>query len=89
MNERRVTPRKVAYHTGYSLKFIEEGIAGKPAPITLDFLRNFVTMLGLRSGRTRYYEDTPEVLTWDDCVAGIKPPPAMPPRQGNFWEYSD
>jgi hypothetical protein len=89
MNERRMAPKQVAYKTGYPLKYIERGIVGEPAPITLDFLQDFVTVLGLTSGRTKHYEDTAEILSWEDCVALIKPQPAMPPRQGNFWEWSD
>ena len=41
------------------------------------------------SDDTFHYEDTAEVLSWEECVALIKPPPAMPPRQGNFWEWED
>jgi len=89
MNERRVIPKQVAYHTGYPLKFIEKGIAGEPAQITLAFLQDFVTALGLTSGRTKHYEDTAEILSWEDCVEAIKPTPAVPPRQGNFWEWQD
>jgi len=88
LNERRLTPTGLAYQTGYSKKHIERGIRGEAAPITIDFLRDCVMAFGLPlSGRTKCYEEKMvDNLSWDECVRLIKPPPAMPPRQGNFWD---
>jgi hypothetical protein len=87
MNERRLTPLELHYKTGYSVEHIERGTAGDLIPITSDFLRNCVVVFGLISGRTKYYEETVDILTYEECVDLLKPPPAMPPRQGNFWDY--
>jgi len=89
MNERRLAPMGLASRTKYSKNDIERGIAGEIVSIDLDFLRDCVLAFGLPSGKTKYYEETVEGLTWDECVRLIKPPPAMPPRQGNFWDYDN
>jgi len=89
MNERRITPSDLADRTGYRRELIERGIKGEIIPVTLDFLRDCVTVFGLTSGRAKYYEDTAEILSIGECVSLIKPPPAMSPKQGNFWEYND
>ena len=86
MNERRIIPSDLAHRTGYRREHIERGIKGEIIPVTLDFLRDCVTVFGLTSGRAKYYEDTAEILLIGECVSLLKPPPAMPPRQGNFWE---
>ena len=88
MNERRLTPTGLAARTGYSKNEIERGIGGEPVEIGVDFLRDCVLAFGLTSGRRKYFEETGvENLSWDECVKLIKPPPAVPPRQGNFWDY--
>ncbi len=87
MNERRLAPMNLAYRTKYSKNEIERGIAGEPVEITVESLRDCVMAFGLTSGRTKHYEETVEDLSWDECVRLIKPQPAMPPRQGNFWDY--
>jgi len=86
MNERRITPQSLARRTGYSQDLIERGISGEPVPIR-HVLRSFVEAFGLRSGR--FYEETVDSLTDDTCKKLLKPTPAMPPRQGNFWDYWD
>lgn len=87
MNERRLTPADLAYKTGYSKNHIERGIEGEPIPITDDFIHKCVMAFGLTSGRARYYEETVDILSYDECVKLIKPAPSMPHRQGNFWDY--
>lgn len=89
MNERRFTPKDLANRTQYSQDLIERGIRGEPIPITPPFLLDCVTAFGLTSGRTKYYEETADDLSYNECVELLKPPPAMPPRQSNFWEYAD
>jgi len=86
MNERRITPQKLASRARYSQDLIERGISGEPVPIR-HALRSFVEAFGLRSGR--FYEETVDSLTDDKCKELLKPPSAMPPRQGNFWDYDD
>lgn len=87
MNERRVTPMGLASRTRYSKNEIERGIAGEPVMIDLDFLRDCILAFRLTIGRAEHYEETVKSLTWDECMGSIKPPPAMPPQQGNFWDY--
>jgi hypothetical protein len=89
MNERRIMPQELARMTGYSKNLIEKGICGDPVPVTEDFLQNCVTAFGLTNARAMYFEDTLDILSHDELVQLIKPPPAMPPRQGNFWDYND
>ncbi len=89
MNERKLTPRGLASRTKKSKSDIERGIAGEPVPIDLGFLRDCVLAFGLPMGRAENYEETVKSLTWDECMGLIKPPPAMPPRQDNFWDYDD
>ena len=89
MNVHRLTPKELARQTPYSQDLIERGIGGKPLPITLDFLRACVTafgLIGVTSGRTKPYEKKVDILSYDGYIELIKPPPAMPPRQGNFWD---
>ena len=89
MNAHRVTPKKLADKTPYSQDLIERGISGEPVPITHDFLCDCVMAFGLTSGRTKYYEDTVENLPDSELEAMLKPLPAMPPRQANFWERDE
>ncbi|MBI4285206.1 MAG: hypothetical protein HY670_04800 [Chloroflexi bacterium] len=87
MRERRITPERLSSLTGYPVDRIRRGIKGEPVEITDDFLRECVMAFGLTSGRTRSYEETVDTLSFDECVNMLKPPPAMPPRQGNFWDW--
>ena len=86
MNERHITPNELAFRTRRSKDIINKGLEGYPVEITLDFLRDCVMALNLTSGRTRFYEETEEDLSWQGCVDLLMPPPAMPPKQGNFWD---
>jgi len=85
MNEKRFTPQKLASLTGYPLQLIERGVTGEPVPIE-HALHKFVEAFGLTSGRMKFYEETDDLLSYEECRKLIKPPPAMPPRQGNFWD---
>ena len=89
MNERRITPTDLALRTGYQREHIENGIRGEIIPVTLNFLRGCVAVFGLTSARAEPYENTAELLSLGECVSLLKPTPAMPPREGNFWEYAD
>ena len=86
MNVHHINPKVLAYRTPYSQDLIEKGINGEPVPITSDFLRACAMAFGLTSGRTKYYEETVEILSDDELEALLKPQSAMPPRQGNFWD---
>ena len=86
MNTCRVTPGELARQTPYSQDLIERGVGGEPVPITSAFLRNCVRAFGLVSGRTEYNADPVENLPAGELESILKPPPEMPPRQGNFWE---
>ena len=89
MNERRITPQELASRARYSQDLIERGLRGEPIPITDDFIHKCVMAFGLTSGRTKYYEDTVDCLSYDECIRLIGPPPAMPRRQGNFWDWNE
>jgi hypothetical protein len=95
MGVHRFTPKKLASQTPYSQSLIEKGISGEPIPLTLPFLRACVKAFGSAMGRIdccgRIVDDgkTVDDMPYDECVDILKPPPEMPPRQGNFWEYED
>lgn len=87
MNERRITPQELARRTRYPQALIERGIAGEPVAIR-HALHEFVEAFGLAT-RAKFFEETSEILTDDECEKALRPPPAMPPRQGNFWDYDN
>ena len=89
MNERKVDPESLAQGTRYSLHNIEEGLKGEVVPLTLGFLRDCVRVLRLASGRIKYFEETEDILSYDECVDLLKPKPMMPPHQSNFWEWHE
>ncbi len=95
MNMHRITPKKIAYLTKYPIDRIMKGTSGELIPITTSFLNRCVRVFGLVDSRAQLnakaqsYEDTDESLSYDECMRLIKPPPAMPPLQGNFWERED
>ena len=86
MNERRILPQELARRTGFSQQHIERGIKGEPVPIR-HALPYFIKAFGITSARQKGPEDTVDILTYDECIKLLKPPPAMPPYQGNFWDY--
>jgi hypothetical protein len=88
MNERRITPQRLAKAIGFSRTDVERGLKGEPVPIR-HALPTVIVALGLIDAREKGPENIADVLTYDKCLELLKPPPAMPPRQGNFWEYED
>jgi len=89
MNERKILPAMLASETGYPLDYIIRGIAGQPVEVELSFLRGCVRVFRLMSGQTKIYEEAINTLSYDECIKLIKPPPEMPPRQGNFWDWDE
>lgn len=89
MNVHRITPKVLADKTPYSKDLIDRGIGGEPVPITSDFSRACVNVFGLKSARAKYYEDTDDILSDDELETLLRPQPAMPPRQGNFWDSDE
>ena len=87
MNVHRVSPEKLAGHPAYSQDLIRRGIAGELVPIMPGFLPYCVRIFGLGEGRAEVLKGATGVLTDDVCIEILKPPSAMPPRQGNFWDY--
>jgi hypothetical protein len=87
MNVHRVSPEQLASKTHYSKELIERGISGELIPIPSVFLHNCVSAFGLTSARTRFFEETEDLLSDEECVSLLKPKPEMPPRQGDFWDY--
>lgn len=90
MNSHKVTPEELAYRTPYSQDLIERGINGAPVPLTHPFKLACVKAFGLRVRDARgglYALD--DDLSDDEIDRLLKPEPAMPPRQGNFWEWPD
>jgi len=88
MNTHKVDPKELASQTPYSQDHIERGINGEPIPLTFPFLCACVDAFGL-SGRGKYYEDTIETRSTSEVETLLKPPPAMPPPQGDFWEREE
>jgi len=94
MNERRIDPARLSYVTNYPERNIRRGINGEDIPIPLNFLNRVVKALGLVSTRSedtgsQFYEGSLDLMSYDECMRLIKPNPACPPRQGNFWETGD
>jgi hypothetical protein len=92
MNERRVDPETLASKTCYSKSKIGRGLSGEPVEISLPFLHDCAIAFDLVSARaelnTRNVRiDT--ILSYEYYIELIKPPSAMPPRQGNFWEWDE
>ena len=88
MKTHKVTPKELAYQTGYQQQLIERGIGGEPELITSAFRRACVRVFCLVDGRAEPHRDTIGMLSDDGLEALLKPPPEMPPRQGNFWEWN-
>ena len=86
MNVHKIDPQKLADLTPYPQDLIERGISGEPVPITFPFLCACVEAFGIPSGRGKYYEETIETRSYNELEELLKPPPAMPPRQGTFWD---
>ena len=68
---------------------IKKGIAGELIPIPFSFLRDAVRAFELVEARGKTYQDPLDSMEYEELMELIKPPPAMPPRQGDFWEWSD
>jgi len=80
MRERGLTLAELALKTGCTKEYVRKVIDCESVEIRLEFLQSLVMTFGRTSAR--FYEDTPEILTFDQCVELIKPPP---PRQGKLW----
>lgn len=89
MNERHIDPTKLSKLTGYPESNIKKGISGELIPITFSFLRDAVRAFDLVETRGKTYQDPLDLMSYEELMELIKPRPAMPPRQGNFWELSD
>lgn len=90
MNEHRILPSRLAALTGHKQETIERGIRGEYVPVHLDLLRALVKECNVVEGRTTLrYDDPIDKLSYESLMEQIGPLPAMPPRQGNFWEWPD
>ena len=89
MNVHKVTPQEVAHQTPYSKELVEKGIGGEDVPITSPFLYACVKIFGLEDARAEPNKETDYIYPDYELEALLKPPPEMPPRQGNFWEWDD
>ena len=86
MDKLGLTPEELAHRVRYSPDLIQRGISGEPVPIR-HALRSFVEAFSLRSAsRAKFYEETDDVLSDDECKELLKPPTPMRPRQRNFWD---
>ncbi|MFH1788268.1 MAG: hypothetical protein ABH834_02670 [Candidatus Altiarchaeota archaeon] len=83
--ERMITPRQLAYETGYSEENIRKGLNGEAISITDEFARDFVRLFGLVSGRMRSIEETEDVLSGEECRALIKSILNRRPTQGALF----
>ena len=89
MREHRVTPDELARRTLYPIDLINKGIRGEYAPITHGFLVACVKIFGSFDTRQDPYGQLIDTMSDDDLWRLLKPKAAMPPRQGNFWEWDD
>ena len=92
MKAHRIAPASLAYLTKYPEDSIRKGISGELIPITLPFLHGCVRafeLVNARKAGAQLYADPVESMSYDECIRLIKPAPAMPPRQGNFWEVEE
>ncbi len=92
MKAHRIDPARLAYLTKYPESNIRKGISGELIPIMLPFLHRCIRAFQLVNARNtgaQLYEDPVESMSYEECMRLIKPPPAMPPPQGNFWEIED
>ncbi len=86
MNEQRISPQALANRTGCPRDRIKRGVTGEPEPLPSDFLHACVNVFGLKSARAKFFEETDDILSDDECIELLRPPPATPPRQGNLWD---
>jgi hypothetical protein len=87
MSQRGFSLRELAYLTKRSENYIKKVIACEPVEIRLDFLQSCITAFNRRSNRIKSFEETDDILSWDECVDLLKPPLPTPPRQANFLDY--
>jgi len=85
MGKRDLRTFQISDATGYRIDLIERGLAGEPIPVTEAFIRRLVIYLGLVSGRIKRYEDTYDILTYDQCVELLKLP-EDPPQQSSLLD---
>ena len=85
MEERGVSPQALARSTGYPEDRIERGLRGEPQPLPSYFLHACVNVFVLRSARARFFEETDDVLSDDECMAILTRPSPPSHRQGRLW----
>lgn len=84
MNERKIAPYELAKRTGYSINLIIKGTKGEAALLTEEFVRNCISVFQLTNSRTD--DGSGGILSLDECLGLLKPKPAMPSGDGNFWD---
>ena len=80
-----LTSEELAYRARYSQDLIERGIRDEPVPIR-HALCNFVNAFGLRNNRIRFFEETVDNLSDEECKKLLKPPSPMYPSQKTLWD---
>lgn len=85
MNERSIGLQALANATGYSKDRIEGGLRGEIVRPPSDFLHACVKVFGLTSARAKFFEETDDILSDDECMELLRFP-TMPPRQANLWD---
>ena len=85
MKERGIGPRALANATRHPKDRIERGLRGEPEPLPSYFLHACVNVFGLKSARAKFFEETDDILSDDECMALLRRPSAISPRQGNLW----
>jgi len=86
MKEHGISPQALANVTGYPKERIEGGRRGKPEPLTSHFLHVCVNVFGLKSARAKFFEETDDVLSDDECMTLLRRPSAISHRQGSLWD---
>jgi hypothetical protein len=86
MKERGISPQALANATGYPKDHIEGGRRGEPEPLTSHFLHACINVFGLKSARAKFFEETDDVLSDDECMTLLRRPSAISHRQGSLWD---
>ena len=86
LRKRELKLYDLARQTGHSEDYVRRIINCEPVKIELAFLQSLVVAFNPNPTyyRIRSPEETPDILTWDECIKLLEPPP---PRQNRLWDY--
>lgn len=77
---------RLAYLAGYPEDYIKRVVNCENVDIPLEFLQDVVMVLNPPSCRRLSPEDTPAILSLEECLGQLEAPP---PRQSTLWDYNE